>query len=320
MEIKTKGLIKNNRCVVLIIRDTQSIAFALSLGTSLGFSVGSNSIENIANQIADYQYHAKYIIGYENDFQKISLVKEKFHEKGKILVTTVVDRICSEREISSQGVVISAERYGKITAFVAPNTKFCNLLPNAFESKENKDLRIVTDIASFEYLCEKKKRLVNTLHTTAAVLVHKALKKIKAKDATYNENLLALVANGMDNREQLELFIDLLVLSVLGTLSLDEFSDVEVRAKITDLIDYGKLAMSRILNALDSPSRVLMLDIKTLSTKYQRLYSDVKELALKALQNRTVYSVFQLTQREIDARLNIVNEFFVDEFSHIVTT
>ncbi len=311
--------ISRNRCVLLVMSEKSSLKYAVEQGNSVGISVGTKNIEEIVEDLAIIQCKAKVVLGFENDESALLKADTILRKHRKVLVPTVVDRICSEIEITEDGIEIRAEKHGKITAFVEKNnTK--GVLPQVFLSGENLGVKVVTDRGKFSLIREQKKRLVNTLHATAAVMVHKALMDVGASKETANEAVLGLIANNMDIHIRLELIKDLLILSVLGTLPEDQLTDEILRSQIADLQDYGNDSLRRILSEPDAPSRVLQTDIQSLSSKYTRLFANVKDLALIALKNQYVKTVFPFDEREIDARLNKVNEAFIGLIAQLPAT
>ena len=300
--------LRRSRCVLLLSSASSSLQRAISLGDSIGISVGPKGLEAVATTIADTTCKAKVVLGYENDEVGMQNAAKILEAKGKTLVPTVVDRICSEREVGEETVVIRAERYGKITACV--ETTKLRLLPSAFFRKANDEVRAVTDAEEFRFVQQKKKRLVNSLHSAAAALVLKALMDVGARQETANDVLLGLVAQNMDIRAELLGVKELMILSVVGTLPPSRL-DHKLPDLIRELNEYGEQALQRMLEGPDAPSRVLKTDVQSLSAKYRMLFADVQNLALEALRHKVVQATLQMTETEIKARLATLNNAFL---------
>jgi len=302
--------VRRNRCVLLISSAEASLQWAVGLGDSIGISVGPKGLETVTTAIAGTSYKAKVILGYEND-------EEGMRKADKLLcgkfVPTVVDRICIEREVSENTIVVRAEAYGRITALVLPEKQ--KLLPPVFSCAVNPEVQAITKAEEFSFVREKKKRLVNSLHAAAAALVLRALMDIGARPGTSNELLLGLIASNMEISTQLVGVKELLILSVLGTLPPNRLTGKELPGLILELNDYGEHALKRIIEEPDSPSRVLKTDMNSLSSKYDRLFADVKTLALEALHNKDIQAALPMTEKEISARLAALNEAFLKLFA-----
>jgi hypothetical protein len=307
-----KGL-RRSRCMLLLSSTDASLQWAIGLGDSIGISVGPKGLEAVATSIASTPCKTKVVLGYENDEEGLRRAGRILESKGTVLVPTVVDRICVEREVGEEAVVIKAEPYGRITAWVEPAKR--RLLPPAFVPEANAKVRVVTDAEEFGFVRERKKRLVNSLHAAAAALVLRALMEVGAKQETADDVLLGLIAHNMDISTQLVGVKELMILCVLGTLPASRLKDVDLRDLIRELNDYGEQALKRILEGPDAPSRVLRIDTQSLSAKYKRLFSDVQGLALEALLHDDVRAALPMDENEIRSRVAALNEAFLWLFS-----
>lgn len=297
---------RRSRCVLFLWSTKESLKYATVLGDSIGISVGSAGLKEVAENISETVFNNKLILGYENDEQEMQKASTLLHNK---FVPTVVDRICIERAINSETIDIIAEPYGSITAFV--NSEKQSRLPPVFLHNESQQVRAVTTATEFEFIREKKKRLVNSLHAAAAALVQTALMDAGASLATASDRILGVVAGNMEISAQLVRVKELLILAVIGTLPADQITQSSLPHLIRDLNDYGKEALNRMLEYPDSPLRVLRNDVSLLASKYSRLFSDIKALALTALRNKDVQSAISLSENEITVRLAVLSEAFL---------
>lgn len=305
--------VRRNRCVLMVTSGITSFQWAISLGDSIGMSVGSQEINAVATQIASAPHKAKVVLGYENDEEGLLRADTILKSRGMVLAPTVVDRICVERELRKEAVIIRAELYGRITALVEP-ARLRSLL-GVFWSNVNEEVQAVSDPKQFDFVREKKKRLVNSLHAAAAALVLGALRDAGTKPETADDVVLGLMTNDMDIHVQLVGIRELMVLSVLGTLPPNQLTSDNLRKLIPELNSYGEQTLQRILGQPDAPSRVLQTDIQSLSAKYTRLFADVQKLALTALGHPEVRAEVSLTEDEIQARLAVLNEAFLKLFT-----
>jgi hypothetical protein len=306
---EVKKALRWNRCVLLVSNSAASFQWAICLGDSIGVSVGPEQLEAVTESIASVPCKATLVLGYENDENGLRKAGKMLESKGKLLVPTVVDRICVMREIGEAAIEVRAEQYGRITALVPPARR--KLLPPVFSSGAHLYVQAITEAKEYDFIRDKKKRLVNSLHATAAALVQRALMDVGARPETANDDLLGLIANNMDIHSQLVAMKELMILTVLGTLPPGDLPGDNLAQLIRELNDYGEEALTRMLEGPDAPLRVLKNDVPSLSAKYQRLFLDVGDLALNALRCEEVRTALPLTKDEIRARLSALNEAFL---------
>lgn len=311
-ELRT-GL-RTNRCTLFLSSNDTALQLAISLGDSVGTSVGKDNLDNVATIIAGTQCKAKVVLGFENDNEALERARKILGLKGMTLAPVVVDRICAEREIGKEAIVVKAEPYGLLSTWVERSKK--RFLPPVFLGNGINGVRFVADKDEFDFIREKKRRLVNSLHAAASALVQGALLGVGAKSETADDYILGLIASNMDISTELMAVKQLMILCVLEKLfEKKNISGLELQDMIHTLNDYGEQAIERILCQPDSPSRVMKISPQSLSDKYDRLFSDVGELARKALKRKDIKDVFQISEAEVLARVSALNQTFVYLFT-----
>jgi hypothetical protein len=300
--------VRKQPCTMLVYSNLSSLEWALRLGNSVGVSVGPKELQGLAKQIANAAIYPKLVLAYENDAEQMRIAHDELGQKNVTLVPTVVDRICAEREICADRVIVKVESHGSITALV-DRSKFRSL-PPAFGAREDASVRAVFTESDFAFVRERKTRLVNSLHAAAAALVETTLMNAGATKAD-DYRLLGVIISGMENWGQLVLLKDVMILSVLGMLPPERLEGSSLAKLVSELNAFGELALERIRQAPDSPSRVLPSNIESLLKRYARLIEDVEANALEALKHRPVRALFTLTKDDVHARLYTLNAAFL---------
>ncbi len=308
-----KGLVQV-RLVLLIAGSDGAFQWAMSIGDSIGICVGNDGVDQVTTRICSAAPRSRTVIAYENDESTLIRVGAAVGISGRTLVPTVVDRICTERTIGSDSIVVRAEEYGTIVALVDRDRRAC--LPPGFVDPELLRLMAVSSTNEFAFIRERKKRLVNSLHAAAAALVRRALMDVGASPATARENLLPLIADTMEIRTQLVGVKELMILAVLGTLPEARRSGSALADIVRDLNAYGDEALRRILEHPDTPARVLREDVRSLSAKYDRLFGDITPLIGEALRSKEVRVLFPLAEGDIAKRKLPIDEAFVRLLAH----
>ncbi len=312
-EKELRKAIQQSRCVMCLYSEEDSLKEIVSIGDSIGVSVGAKALEPVVSAIAGCNAKAKIVIAYENDEQAVDRAARVLMPAGLTLVPTVVDRICVSREIGRESVVVKAEEYGHITAFV--QTRHIKSLPPMFLDERQSSVRFVTNQSDFEYERTRKRRLVNSMHSAAAALVQVALKDSGAKPETANDMLLGLIANNMDIHSQLVGLKELMILSVLGTMDPDRLRGAQLQELISELNTYADESLMRIMNGTDAPSRVLQLTSEALAKKYRTLFEGVPELVERALRSEAVAAALPMPAAAVKARLGLLDTAFARLFS-----
>jgi len=300
--------------VVLLVSTDEAISHAVEMADSVGVAVGPLEFNRILAQLPRNSSKAKALLVFENDENCAQVAEAMLKNRSMIVVPTVVDRVCIERQISEGAVTISAEQHGRLIALA--KSEYLKWLPPAFLRDNDEEIRVVTDRDTFRYLHETKKRLFNALHTAAAALTLQELVNIGARNETANEHLLGIMSKNMDISAQLIGIKDVLILVVLGKVGVVNRSHDDVVRMVGELHEYAEQALKRIMNGPDAPSRVLKMDIKSLKSKYTRLFSDAKGLALEAIKNESVSTVLQMRPEQIEAVLAALNVTFLALFSN----
>lgn len=299
---------KRSRCVVFIYENAESFKHVVRLAESIGVSVG-RAFREVVTDIARSEPRCQCVIAFENDDTHLPVAAKILRQTTAIPVATVVDRICSQRTIGTDGIIVTAETHGSITLFLE-DKHLKRSIPPAFASKDDR-LKLVLDRDAFAFVREKKKRLVNSLHTAAAALVLRALFDVNARTETADEALLGLVANNMDINTELVAVKELLILSVLGSLPSNRLKQPDVRDLIFELNEFGDRALKR-MQGPDAPSRVLAMEVEALALKHRRLFSDVPSLALEALRYPLVREMIGMTPNEVRERIGTLNDAFMN--------
>jgi hypothetical protein len=304
--------IQKSTCVILVASQPDSFRKALSLSDSIGVSVGGDNLETVAETISKtVPIKARAVLAYENDEGKVEAVQKMLAPRGLSVIPTVVDRICSDLKISEKGIVVHAEEYGMINAFsgLVPNQ-----IPRCFSNDTVQEAATVDNEIKFAFVRERKKRLVNTLHFCAAAIALAKLIEVEATIDVANAKILGMISGNMDIQSQLTGLKDVMILTVLGTIHLEDMERPLLEKTIQDLHEYGNVALRRMRDSHDAPNRVLRSDIDTLRNKYKRLFADVSELSRRALLNKYVYELFQMNQKEVEARLNALKSLILNLF------
>ena len=110
-EGEIRKALKQHRCVLVICAHDESMRTAVEMGDSIGVCVGVQGLPEVTSIIAASKGKAKIVIAYENDEEAVERASAVLSARELTTCPTIVDRICTSREISPEGIVIRAESF-----------------------------------------------------------------------------------------------------------------------------------------------------------------------------------------------------------------
>lgn len=311
---KVNSALSKHRIAILVSSSRDSSSWAITRSDSIGVSVGAANFSPAINEISSIVNLPRAVLIYENSETCQIEAEHAFTSTNFIPVPCVIDRICIAREFSDDEIKVSAEEYRSVLAHIETTKR--KLLPPAFTQSNIDGLCIETNLHKFEFLRNRKKYLVNSLHTAAAAIAITKLIESGADKSVIDDNVLSLLAYNMDINAQLVGLKEVLLCSVISKMDRSFLNKQDIPELVRDLDRYGEHAIMRMLSGSDVPSRVLRTDPKSLAVKYKRLLSDAENLAVSALRIPEVVKHVSINSSDIRSRLGYLKGVFMDLMSH----
>ncbi|CAM9142225.1 unnamed protein product [Choristocarpus tenellus] len=148
-------------CSIDPVLQGKVLAMADTITTSLGPVMHRVILPHFPDEVSEETM--KYIYGCENDHGMVEELGEKLEKKAKV-VTCMVDRICTGREVEGANIKVFAEPHvGEVVILQPPPTA---PLP-AFAGS---NVKVPMTYGEANYFCRRKITMVNGMHTTLAFM------------------------------------------------------------------------------------------------------------------------------------------------------
>lgn len=245
-----KNLLDPDTRLFLCTTDVSLVKKVFDIAQTLSTSLGP-IMPKIVTPYFEKPAMDKFVYCCENDHGMVEALGEKLEGKTTV-VTCMVDRICTGRDVEKNMIYVTAEPYqGEIVILNPPKGA---PLP-AFSGP---NVNVPGSQAAADYFCRRKIGIVNGMHTTLAFI--SLLQECKG-DTAEDVELLAPEKASKEQQEMIHDFMVARLLLILYEHDIDVIKHAhhvdteEEAAKV--LLDYGESTLKRYNTIKDRTSRVL---------------------------------------------------------------
>ena len=261
---------KSKNDLFLCVRDELMIKNLLLASHSISTSLGPG-ISEILKYLNEAEFESEVnLYPFENNKDSVDAIKEVLNStcSGINIIPVIADKICSEKIINENRILIKAEPYQNI--IINGATKSASKIFKTFKGIDS--VIVATDKSEYDFYYKRKFYIVNGIHMIAAIYGYLYLYEKKIPYEKWSEYSLSVL---LDNQILYKKFIDFISIQsiriVLESNKNTEKKGTEDAKNTYDkLVAYGESVLIRFRTFNDLIIRILNInDIRKLETNYK---------------------------------------------------